>query len=46
MIKELFAKDVQSRYGDFYIKDARDTGGLVMVKADSKFHLKIKIIYL
>jgi thiol-disulfide isomerase/thioredoxin len=34
MIKELFAKDVQSKYGDFIIPAAIGTGGLVMVKAD------------
>lgn len=34
MIKELFAKDVYSKYGDFHIREARNTGGMVMVKAD------------
>lgn len=40
MIKELFTKDVTSKYGDFYIRDARDTGGMVMVKADWCGHCK------
>ena len=33
MIKELFAKDVVNKYGDFTIPEARGTGGMVMVKA-------------
>ena len=34
MIKELFAKDVVNKYGDFIISEARGTGGMLMVKTD------------
>lgn len=34
MIKELFEKDVVSKYGDFNVPSSKGTGGMVIIKAD------------